>query len=807
MPVNNNRFVCIHCHFYQPPRENPWLEAIEHQESAYPFHDWNERISNECYAPNGLSRILDNEGWVTRLANNYSKISFNFGPTLLSWLEEFDQGTYQAILDGDKQSLERYNGHGSAMAQVYNHIIMPLANRRDKETQIIWGLKDFEKRFGRQAESMWLAETAVDTETLEVLAYHGMKFVVLAPRQAKSIKAIQKGSQWADIHNESIDPKQPYLCKLPSGRTIVLFFYDGPISKAVAFEGLLHNGEKFAGRLMSGFGDQPAERPQILHIATDGETYGHHHRHGDMALAYALDYIEESGLANVTNYSKFLAENPPITEAKIHENSSWSCVHGVERWRSDCGCSTGGMPDWHQKWREPLRESFDLLRDRLNRRYINYMKKLGADPWIIRDDYIEVILNRSDENIESFMKKWKIKEKKKGENVKVGMLKALELQRNLLFMYTSCAWFFADISGIEPVQTMKYASRAIELGKELFGLDLTEEFLEKLEHAPSNLPEHENGRKVYEKFVPSSRIDHMKAAAHFAVMSVFCDECEDKFYCFDFKINDSVHSFLGKSQILISHADMISAITKETKKIQYCVIHFGDHNVSLGVSEFTDLQSYEIMCNELTSAFDRGDLTLFIRIMERCFGDNMYSLKELFKDQQKKIVNNILYKTMKTLESKFEDIYRQNYPVMCYLSSLEMHFPSIYRHIAEYVQNRHIKQLFRSDKISVDSVLESIEEAERWNMQIDEFGIRKYCMEAIERLFDICRKNPSDIPALHRFHSLIMSIDKLPFSLELGYLQNEFYIWYHQEKSKSFTSKNSWDKLTSEIAYKLRIRI
>ncbi|HYE72224.1 MAG TPA: glycoside hydrolase, partial [Blastocatellia bacterium] len=321
-----NRYVCIHGHFYQPPRENPWLEAIELQDSAYPYHDWNERITGECYAPNAASRLLDGEDRITEIVNNYARISFNFGPTLLTWMEKHAPETYQALLEADRESRKLFSGHGSAIAQVYNHIIMPLANERDKITQIIWGMRDFTARFGRQPEGMWLAETAVDIPTLELLAAHGIKFTILAARQAGRVRPVNS-EHWVDVSNGRVDPKMPYLCRLPSGSTISLFLYDGPISQSIAFEGLLMNGEILANRLLGAFTEQT--QSQLVHIATDGETYGHHHRYGDMALAYCLRFLESHGLAKITIYGEYLEKFPPTHEVEILENTSWSCAHGI----------------------------------------------------------------------------------------------------------------------------------------------------------------------------------------------------------------------------------------------------------------------------------------------------------------------------------------------------------------------------------------------------------------------------------------------------------------------------------------------
>ncbi|MCL6482072.1 MAG: DUF3536 domain-containing protein, partial [Firmicutes bacterium] len=373
------RYICIHGHFYQPPRENPWLEAIEQQDSAYPYHDWNERITAECYAPNAASRILDSEGRIVRIVNNYARISFNFGPTLLAWMEQHAQETYRAVLEADRESRERFGGHGSALAQAYNHLIMPLANSRDKRTQIRWGIHDFVHRFGRRPEGMWLPETAVDLETLELMAEQGIRFTILEPGQARRVRPIG-GRTWRDVAGGRIDPTTAYRLRLKSGHSICLFFYDGPIARAVAFEGLLARGENFANRLVSAFNDSRSWA-QLVHIATDGETYGHHHLYGDMALAYALQYLEEHRLARLTNYGQYLELHPPTQEVEIFENTSWSCAHGVERWRSDCGCNTGGHPGWNQAWRAPLREALDWLRDTLAPRYEKHAGALLRDPW------------------------------------------------------------------------------------------------------------------------------------------------------------------------------------------------------------------------------------------------------------------------------------------------------------------------------------------------------------------------------------------------------------------------------------------
>ncbi|MGB1121445.1 MAG: DUF3536 domain-containing protein, partial [Saprospiraceae bacterium] len=392
METNTSKYVCIHGHFYQPPRENPWLETIEYQDSAHPFHDWNERINVECYAPNAASRILDDNGLIREIVNNYEKISFNMGATLLSWIEEKDPETYQKILDADKASMAHFSGHGSAVAQVFSHLIMPLASDRDKRTQVRWGIDDFKYRFNRMPEGIWLAETAVDTPTLEILAEEGIKFTILAPRQAKAFRKIGE-ENWNALGHAEVDPRRAYWCNLPSGKKIALYFYDGRVAQDVAFNNLLANGKALAGRILETI-DHSTDEPQIANIATDGESYGHHHRYGEMALSSAIHHIEQQDNVKLTNYAEFLELCPPTYEIQIHENSSWSCVHGVERWRSNCGCHTGGGHNWHQEWRSPLREALDWLNDELIEIYEAKAGQFFDDVWAVRDAFIEVILNR-----------------------------------------------------------------------------------------------------------------------------------------------------------------------------------------------------------------------------------------------------------------------------------------------------------------------------------------------------------------------------------------------------------------------------
>jgi len=517
--MSTNKYLCIHGHFYQPPRENAWLEAVELQDSAQPFHDWNERINFECYAPNRAARILNSNQEIIKIQNNYSHISFNFGPTLLYWMKEKDPVTYKQIVAADKRAQEKYSGHGSAIAQAHGHLILPLCNARDKETQVKWGIQDFEMHFGRKPEGMWLAETAADVASLEVLAANNIKFTILAPRQAKAVKKI-KSTKWNDVSGDRVDPRRPYRCFLPSGNSIDLFFYDGNVAQDVAFKGLLNNGKAFADRLMSTADDN--DTPQIIHIATDGESYGHHHRYGEMALADCINHAEDNNMATLTTYGEYLEKFPPTWEAQIFDNSSWSCVHGVERWKSNCGCNSG-RAGWHQEWRGPLRGAFDWLREKLIKVFEKEGKKLLNDPWEARNAYIQVINNRDRSVIDAFMKKHAKKKLSKSELTST--LRLLEMQRNAMLMYTSCGWFFDEISGLETNQILQYALRAIEYCSQLTGKDYEADFMRLLKNAPSNV--FKEGAESFKKNVLPNRVGLTRAGMHFAVAALFDESPEE----------------------------------------------------------------------------------------------------------------------------------------------------------------------------------------------------------------------------------------------------------------------------------------
>ena len=651
-----DRYICIHAHFYQPPRGNAWLEFVELQDSAYPFHDWNERITAECYAPNGTSRILDGYRNIVKITNNYAHISFNFGPTLLAWLAEEEPETYRTILEADKESQQRFSGHGSAIAQAYNHTILPLSNSRDKHTQILWGIRDFEFRFGRRPEGMWLPETAVDLEVLDILAGFDIRFTILSPYQAKRTRKLRRRA-WRDASGGRIDPSMPYSVRLPSGKRIAVFFYDGPISQAIAFEGLLEKGENLAGRLQSAFSDARSW-PQIVHIATDGETYGHHHKKGEMALAYALHHIETNNIAKLTNYGEYLERHPPTHEAEIWERTAWSCVHGVERWNSHCGCNSGRYPNWNQYWRTPLRQAFDWLRDTAAARFEQKDGEIFKDPWQARNEYINVILNRWPDNTEKFFQKQTTHELSPDERITA--LKLMEMQRHAMLMYTSCGWFFDELSGIETTQVIQYAARMIQLYQEIFGEPLEPMFIDRLELAKSNVPEHQDGRVVYEKFVRPAMVDRQKVAAHYALISLFENYAEEtKAHCYKVQTEDLSAVEAGRSKLIVGRARITSEITEESDVFVFGALYMGDHSMNAGVRAYRGKEEYNALKQELSDPFYRADFPEVIRLLDKHFGESTYSLRSIFYDDQRKILNIIMKSTLTEAEAVYRQLYQK----------------------------------------------------------------------------------------------------------------------------------------------------
>ncbi len=500
--------VVIHGHFYQPPREDPWIEQVETEPSAAPFHDWNERIEQECYRAVAAARITGHEGRILRIVNTLEQISFNFGPTLLEWMERYAPATYAAVLEADRSSAAGL-GRGNAIAMPYHHAILPLSSRREKVTEVRWGIADFRRRFGREPEGMWLPETAVDEETLEVLAGEGIRFTILAPHQVTGAPA--SGA--------------PGLYRCPGGATIALFVYDGPMSHDVAFGPLVRDADQWIRRTLEAEAGPP--KRELVSVATDGETYGHHHVFGEMALALVLDRLQESPGISVGNFAQHLAESPATEEVKLVSPSSWSCPHGVERWRSDCGCRMAAELPPQQAWRAPLREGLAWLTSELHTIHDREAPLHLRDPVVAREGYGAVV-GASPEVIRAYALSHALKPEEPGSVVRAAEL--LELERGALRSLTSCAWFFDDIGGIETLQVLRYAAWAAALaGEEQARLE--KGLIERLAPARSRDPALGTGADIFRqkaqpRLPPEARI----AGGLGAVQAMVPDPADDPAY-------------------------------------------------------------------------------------------------------------------------------------------------------------------------------------------------------------------------------------------------------------------------------------
>jgi alpha-amylase/alpha-mannosidase (GH57 family) len=808
----SKRFICIHGHFYQPPRENPWLETVETQDTAAPYHDWNERICAECYATNGAARIVNNKKQIQRIVNNYARISFNFGPTLLSWLVENAPRTYRMILDGERRSRKSFGGHSSAMAQVYNHIILPLATRRDRITQIRWGIADYERHYGAPPEGMWLAETAADADSLELLAQLGIKFTVLAPHQCKRIRLLNDGASWNDTPGATVDTTRPYRVRFDSGVSIAVFFYNGPVSLAIAFEGLLNSGENLAARLKAGFNN--GSQPQLVHVATDGESYGHHHKHGEMALAYALRLLEADKTVKLVNYGSFLEQFPPEYEAEIADNTSWSCVHGVERWRSNCGCN-GGKPGFNQLWRAPLRQALDELRDAVAPLTEQEGSKLFKDVWAARDGYIEVILDRGTESVERFLRAHESHILSEPERVRA--LELMELQRHAQLMYTSCGWFFDDISGIETVQVIAYAARVLQLAEYLFseqGNSLEPQFLARMAEARSNVASAGDGAQIYKACVATMELGLEQVAAHYAISSVFSSFAEETdLFCYHVRrISYEIYTS-GRGRLALGRAHIASAITGHQQSFSFAVLHFGDQNITAAVKPYSEGDSAEFdkFAKQAADQVQRAYFPEVIRLLDRYYGHVDYSLTSLFSDEQRRIVNLILNSTLLDIEKSLTGIYEDHASLLHYLFSAGLPKPPALILAAGFSVNAGLRRALEADPIDQAQLRSFLALAKADQIPLETANLSYIADQRMKRAMIELQNSSGSLEMLDRALALARVLVELSLELNLWQAQN---IWYEilRASSDSLTAlaaddRPRWEKNFNELGSCLSIDV
>ena len=774
----NEVFLTIHGHFYQPPRENPWLEAIELQDSALPFHDWNERINKECYNPNSVSKIVDSRNRILDVVNNYEYMSYNFGPTLLSWMEQFAPLTYERIIKADIESISEHNGHGNAIAQVYNHIIMPLANEHDKETQIKWGIRDFEYRFGRKPEGMWLAETAVDDDTLRILEANGIKFTILSPYQADKFK--KKGDkEWTDVSWGNIDPARSYKYNIKSapGKSIDLFFYDGAISRSVAFDELLKDGNKFIKRLKEGVSDC-RDFPQIVNIATDGESYGHHTKFGDMALAYVLKVKAKDEGFKITNYAEYLEKYRSDCEVEIKQASSWSCFHGVGRWKEDCGCSTGGHPGWNQKWRKPLREALDYLRDELVIIFEQEGPKYFDNVWEVRNNYIDVILDRNEMNVKKFQQD-NFKPDLSDEQ-KVHAMELLEIQRQAMLMYTSCGWFFSEISGIETVQIMKYAARAMQLATKFSNKDLETHFLEILSDAKSNIPEHGTGKDIFERFVKPSIVTTKQIASLWALSSLYQDfEDEESVYCYTIKKEAYKKVQKGSSTFVVGHIEIQSKITLQKSNVMFALMQYSGGDFHCAIKEYSDDFEFNKIKTNLIKTFLMNPLTEIIRAMDECFGKEYFTLKDIFIEERRKILQILLKGKLEKFSQTYQVMYDEGKGSIYHLQGLGLKIPDEFKISAAYALSHKFNDIVVHsggflDEDSIQQATDINYEAKKIDIQLDKSPSNKIfskkILQNINRLVHSFEIQQADV-----LLEIFDSINKLELQIDISEAQNIYF--------------------------------
>jgi len=781
-------YVVIHGHFYQPPRENPWIEEIEVETGAHPFHDWNERIKAECYRPNGVARIYDGQRRILDLVNNYEHLSFNFGPTLLSWLETAAPLTYRRILEADARSLAA-RGHGNALAQAYNHTILPLASPRDRETQIIWGLKDFEHRFQRRAAALWLPEAAVNYPTLGTLVDHGLKFVILSPHQAKRVRPLG-GGEWATVMAHTLDTTQAYRCFLPEPgvkpakrRFIEVFFYNGNVAADISFGDLLSDSYRLAGRLVEGFSPSRA-RPQILTVATDGENYGHHKKFGELALAHAVSQVLPRKGFKLTNYAAFLEAAPPKMEVELYlgpqgEGSSWSCAHGVGRWRENCGCATGGRPNWNQRWRAPLREAFDFLNERLAAIFEEAGQQYFQDPWAARNAYIDVILDRSPKALKAFFSRQKAPGPAEADWVPA--LKLLEMQRHALLMYTSCGWFFADLAGLETLQVIKYAARALQLGQDFSGEALEEPFLAILEKGRSNVPREGNGRDIYQRHIKPRVVDPPKVANQWVISWLKSREkqCPRQVYHYQAEPLDLEDRSQGSLVFAAGRLRLTSGITRESRTLAFFTAFLGSYLYRTQMQLNPALTEYQALKREFFKVLEKAPEDL-IPLMVRRLGERYYSFHDLFQDEKLEVFQDLLQHNAEEALAMIAHNFEESRALLRAMAGEGLPLPRLYRALGEITLNRQLVQVLRAMEPEPaalpgsEDILDLLQEAELLGLKL-ESGEGARILERVLRgqLQDLA--GDLQLDRALRLKEFLGLVKRIPITLDLTEAQNALF--------------------------------
>jgi alpha-amylase/alpha-mannosidase (GH57 family) len=746
---------------------------LEVQDTADPFHDWNQRITAECYAPNTAARILDSSGSITKIVNNYERMSFNFGPTLLNWLQEKAPRVFEAVLEADRVS-QKQRGQGNALAQVYNHIIMPLAPLRDKLTQIRWGIKDFQNRFNRSPVGMWLAETAVDTQTLQCLAQEGIAFTILAPRQAAEVRP-GPDQPWQDVSGEKVETRRAYKVNLAQGRQITVFFYDGKISRSIAFEGLLKDGAKFSNRLKEAFDQEPGEA-QLVHVATDGESYGHHHRFGEMALAYALESLDADPELELTNYAAFLKQHPPAWEARIVENSSWSCVHGVERWRSDCGCALDPGRGWNQKWRKPLRQAFDDLNQELATIFESRGGELFKDPWAARDDYVEMIPDPEPSRWQSYLERHQLSPLDPRQRIDAARL--LECQRWLLFAFTSCAWFFDDISGLETVQNMRFAARALQLGGELGARELEDKLLANLEQARSNVQIQGTGADIWARQVAPAQVGLRRVVAHAAIKGVMGrDPLPEELYCYRLRTLNHQHRQNLGMHLSWGEVEAEHLRIGDPHLIAFAALHAGGHDFIAYVAQGRPGEDLSRMSQEVEQPLRLMEKNSLLKIIEHRIGGQSYALGDLFLEGRRSLALNMLAQAVENSRSAVRALYEANRDTLLFLRSINVPIPEGFSTLASVILTDDlIREINQADPEALSQRLGGLATQVRaLGLSLDSPQLRRTLEKSLKQELESLSQDPHQKGSAAKANQILNLAEALAIELNLWEVQNIYF--------------------------------
>ncbi|HET6437760.1 MAG TPA: DUF3536 domain-containing protein [Anaeromyxobacter sp.] len=772
------RLLCLHGHFYQPPRENPWIEAIEVQDSADPFHDWNERIAAECYGPNAAARLKSPADRIVDIVNNYLHLSFNFGPTLMAWLERAHPETYRRILEADQRSAEA-RGHGNAIAQAYGHAILPLCTERDRRTQVRWGVADFRRRFHRMPLGLWLPETAADTPSLSALAEAGIRLTVLSPYQAARVRP--PDGPWQDATGARFDPTRPYRVRVGGG-DLVVFFYDGHIARDLAFGDALGSPGRLIDRLLGGF-DPGRGHDEILTVAFDGETLGHHRKGGDEVVAAAVRQLLRRGDLELVNLGQALERVPAEWEAEIVERSSWSCAHGVERWRAECGCHTGGRPGDTQAWRAPLRGALEWLRDRLDAIYEREAGALLTDPWAARDAYVELVLDPERVEAAEFLRRQAGRALAPESEVRA--LRLLEMERHALLMFTSCGWFFSEVSGIETVQVLKYAARALQLARDLVGLDLEPELLSMLARAPSNDPALGDGRRVWERMVRPSVVTLEGVAAHLAIAaSVRPVSDEGRVFCHAFRLEGRRAAQAGPISTAVGRLRLEHLLTREKLDALYCVLHFGEADFRCGLSPYRGAGHQAEVEEALLSRPHSTSLAHLLRDTDRFFPGRDYALQDLFLDERRRVADLLLEGTMRRFEDHYLQIFDDNRRLMEFLCEIDSPLPGPLRVAADVTLTRRLLRATRAARGGPPELTAAEQELEttaalarRLGAHLELPAVRRAMGELVaEHVSELTGGRPPDRHAA-ALSLLVTGARRLGLELDLWAAQNQLWAW------------------------------